>query len=82
MALERHRRRGEPSNTLPIEEGEENVEDEKPKEREVLTESFPGGPTYITLLLTFKTHIATDICKILILRHEFLIITCRNIIVG
>jgi len=28
---------------------------------EVLTDLFSGGPTYISLLPSFKTHVATDI---------------------
>ena len=61
MASEGRRRRGEPSNTLSIEEGEANAEDEELKEKEVLTEPFLSGLTDITLLSSFKTHIAADI---------------------
>ena len=46
----RYRRWGEPFNTPSIEKGEE-----------ILTEPFSGGSTNITLLLSFETHIATDI---------------------
>ena len=49
-ASERHCRWGEPSNTPLIEEGEENVENEEPKEKEILIEPFRGGPKDITLL--------------------------------
>jgi len=45
MTSESHSRWGEPSNTPPIEEGEENDDDEDLTEIEVLTEPFSGGPT-------------------------------------
>jgi len=79
MASKRRRRRGEPSNTLPIEESEDKVEDEESTEEEVLTEPFSGGPTNITILPSFKTHSGRYLvwqCKILILRDEFFIVTC------
>ena len=40
---------------LQIEEGEEDDESEE------LIASFPGGSTDISLLRSFKTHVATDI---------------------
>ena len=79
MASKRRRKRGEPSNTLPIEESEDNVEDEESTGAEVLTELFSGGPTNITILPSFKTHSGGYLvwqCKILILRDEFFIVTC------
>jgi len=60
-ASERCHKWNEPSNTPLKEEGEENIKDEEATEKEVLTEPFPGGLTDITLLSSFKTHIAADI---------------------
>jgi len=79
-ALKRRCRQGDPSNTPPIEEGEGNVSNEEPIEKKVMTEPFLSGPTDITLLSSFKTHIAINIwIGDVSLRHEFLFITCRNI---
>ena len=50
-----------PSITPLIEEGEGNVKDKEPIEKEVLTEPFSGGQTDITLLQSFNTHIVADI---------------------
>jgi len=48
-----------------IEEGDGDGDGESEgvvaEESEELTVSFPGGPTDITLLRSFKTHIAADI---------------------
>ena len=62
MASERRRRRGESSSTFPEADDDPQVEEGKEdEESEELTASFQGGATHITLLRSFKIHIATDI---------------------
>ena len=64
MTSERCHRRGESSSiiletetTPQIEEGEEHEDSEE------LIVPFSGGPTDISLLWSFKTHVAADICN-------------------
>jgi len=60
-AWERCRRRREYSIILVIEEAPQRDKDEEEDESEELNASFPGGPTDISLLRSFKTHVAADI---------------------
>jgi len=67
-ASARRHRREEASFSIPeaeddpqIEEGDGDGEGVGAEESEELTAPFPCSPTDITLLRSFKTHIATDI---------------------
>ena len=69
IASARYRRREEASSSIPeteddpqIEEGDGDGEGVGIEESEELTAPFPSGPTNITLLCSFKTHIVADIC--------------------
>jgi len=59
-ASSRRSRRVSPSNIPEIEEVEVDIEEEVSEE---LTGLFPGGPYDISILRSFKTHIATNIWK-------------------
>ena len=59
--LER-RRRGDEYSIIPVKDEAPQVEKGKEDdESEKLTTPFSGGPTNISLLRSFKTHIAADI---------------------
>jgi len=61
-ASKRRRRRDEVSSTIPETKDNPQIEEgEGDDESEELTTPFPSGPTDITLLRSFKTHIAAHI---------------------
>ena len=67
-ASARRRRREEASSSVleteddpQIEKGDGDGDGVGAEESKELTAPFPGGPTDITLLRSFKTHIAADI---------------------